>query len=146
MYRAYRRFLPYQDEGIGTVILYLGDHDPSGLDMDRDIHDRLEIYGITDFEVIRIGLTKEQIDTYKPPPNPAKFSDPRATDYVEKHGHVSWEVDALPPQVLDKIVRESIERHMNMKRYNLWEEREEEIKEQLRKFALQVGDYDYRGL
>ncbi len=90
------------------ILLYLGDHDPSGEDMVRDIGSRLLMFGI-DVEVRKLALTIEQVKEYDPPPNPAKMTDPRAAEYVDKHGATSWEVDALPPDVLDRLIRDSLE-------------------------------------
>lgn len=42
MWLAARRFLRYWQAGQTVTILHLGDHDPSGIDMTRDIQDRLE--------------------------------------------------------------------------------------------------------
>ena len=89
------------------IVFYLGDHDPSGEDMVRDIRDRFETFGLSDIDVRKLALTTEQIRQYKPPPNPAKITDPRAAGYIAKFGQTSWEVDALPPRTLrDIIVRE----------------------------------------
>lgn len=44
MWRAAQRFLGYWHEGQAVTILHLGDHDPSGIDMTRDIRDRLELF------------------------------------------------------------------------------------------------------
>src|SRR3990167_191893 len=41
IYGSYERFSEKINEGCKVVILYFGDHDPSGLDMIRDINDRL---------------------------------------------------------------------------------------------------------
>lgn len=41
MYQAYDRFLKSLEYNQKVVILYFGDHDPSGLDMIRDIYDRI---------------------------------------------------------------------------------------------------------
>lgn len=41
LYRAYQRILEAIKDGQTFTILYFGDHDPSGLDMVRDIRDRL---------------------------------------------------------------------------------------------------------
>ncbi len=186
MYEAYKRFANKIQDGKKIVILYLGDHDPSGLDMVRDICQRLMIlfangtdmqnsdvqdvidkwwdesdysdhdlaynddYGfdydkyerlhnIGDmnkardmyvaaqirmwimenkmFEVKHIGLTREQIKQYSPPPNPAKITDPRAAEYIKKNGNISYEVDALRPEVLVSIVRNSIEGIIDMDKY-----------------------------
>ena len=122
MFDSYQRFNAAWGEGQRIRILYLGDHDSSGLDMIRDIEARsLEFFageqGIEDldeakedfgFEIIPIALTMRQINQYDPPPNPAKMTDPRAKDYIAKFGKVSWEVDALPPQVLNQLLENSI--------------------------------------
>ena len=78
--------------------------DPSGKDMTRDIADRLELFG-ADVEVQRIALNWDQIDEFNPPPNPAKLSDSRAGAYIEEFGTESWELDALEPKVLTKLIR-----------------------------------------
>ena len=90
------------------VILYAGDHDPSGLDIPRDISDRLRDFG-ADVTVKRIALTTEQVQQYNPPPNPAKETDTRAAGYIKQHGVYSWELDALDPQVLSDLYRREIE-------------------------------------
>lgn len=114
-------------------ILYLGDLDPSGEDMVRDIEERLNMYcntgqvvdvdailrGEEDFAsyefgtpysvtVEKLALTMEQVDEYDPPPNPAKLSDSRSPAFVERYGHSSWEVDALPPTILRDLIEERL--------------------------------------
>ncbi|KKN65936.1 hypothetical protein LCGC14_0476390 [marine sediment metagenome] len=132
MYDAYRRFSNKINEGKKVVVLYLGDHDPSGLDMIRDIHQRscefligdaVDFVGDDDesnpaFQVRPIGLTMKQIKQFNPPPNPAKVKDPRSTGYIEKYGKVSWEVDALNPETLHKLVRENVEILIDMNLFN----------------------------
>jgi len=107
MYDAANRFLDMIDIGKEGHILYLGDHDPSGLDMIRDIRERLGEFG-AEVEVNPIALTREQVERYDPPPNPAKVSDPRAGWYISRHGRVSWEVDALDPDTLLDLVEGEI--------------------------------------
>lgn len=132
MFESSKRLLEaHHKYGQTPVIIYLGDHDPSGLDMDRDIKERLKEFQ-TPVSFARIGLTKNQINKYNPPPNPAKFKDPRATDYIRKHGRVSWEVDALPPNILDELVRDSIEELLDMSKYEAIKEMEIEAHRRLR--------------
>lgn len=91
-------------------ILHIGDHDPSGLDMTRNITERLQdTFQIRDAKIHRIALNRNQIDKYNPPPNPAKLSDSRSSKYVERHGEYSWEVDALRPDVLSRIIDANID-------------------------------------
>ncbi len=119
MHDAYKRFQKQEDEGKEVYILYLGDYDPSGLDMIRDIRERLEEFGVN-LIVKPIGLTRKQIDKYNPPSNPAKITDPRAKWYIEEYGNTSWEVDALNPKTLHQLVKNNVERLIDM---NLFEKK-----------------------
>ena len=58
--------------------------------------------------VIRLALNMNQVRQYDPPPNPAKLSDSRAEDYVKEHGYSSWELDALSPDVIMKLIEEAV--------------------------------------
>ena len=114
MYDASKRMLAARNRGHEPVILYLGDHDPSGEDMVRDVRDRLQRFG-ADVHVHKVALTMAQVRRYNPPLNPAKLTDSRAHAYVAKYGYSSWEVDALPPDVLHWLIRgeftSNIDRH-----------------------------------
>lgn len=116
-----------------AVVLYLGDHDPSGEDMVRDIKDRLKEFGVKRLTVEKIGLTIAQVRQYNPPPNPAKITDSRAKAYIEKFGQSSWEVDALPPNVLTRLIRLAFDTHIDKNKMNEIKKREETDKELLRK-------------
>jgi hypothetical protein len=116
----------------GGLLLYLGDHDPSGEDMVRDIRDRFYMFRATGVEVRKVALTMAQIREYDPPPNPAKVSDPRAAKYIEEHGDESWEVDALPPEVLNRLLDDAIEEVVDRDRLDAVLEREETDKKLLR--------------
>lgn len=97
------------NQGQMPVLLHLGDHDPSGIDMTRDLRDRLTLFSREmEFRVDRIALTMAQIKEQRPPPNPAKETDSRFEGYSEKYGEHSWELDALKPTYLANLV----ERHV----------------------------------
>ncbi len=134
MHDSFERLQEAEQDGKNTYVLYLGDHDPSGLDMIRDIEDRLNEFGVHP-EVRQIGLTMEQIKEFNPPPNPAKITDPRATKYIEKYGAISWEVDALNPETLHSLVRENVEELIDMDLFNKSLEQEEKDKEKLKKLS-----------
>jgi len=109
MYESAQRFIESaSDAGREMHLLYLGDLDPSGEDMVRDVGARLQLFG-ADVVVEKIALTMDQVKKYKPPPNPAKTTDPRAADYIAKHGSKSWEVDALSPPVLTKLISDALD-------------------------------------
>ena len=56
----------------------------------------------------RIALNMDQVDQYKPPPNPTKQKDTRSNDYIKRFGGSSWELDALDPRVIGDLVRDTI--------------------------------------
>lgn len=128
MYNTAKRFI--RNNGNEGIILYLGDHDASGLHMIIDIQDRLWEFG-ADVAVIPVALTMEQIEEHKPPPNPSKITDPRAEWYISSYGESSWEVDALNPGILNDLVRSNIEEHIDLEIFNSVLEDEKEDKEKL---------------
>lgn len=107
------------------VILYFGDHDPSGLDMLRDIEKRLQMFGVYP-DIIPVALTMPQIKKFNPPPNPAKIKDPRYEWYLERFGPTSWELDALPPEELNRLVEKAITSRIDLSLYNDMLNREKE--------------------
>jgi hypothetical protein len=127
IHNAYERFIERVQNNQEVKILYFGDHDPSGLDMVRDIDERLhfmfengnhaDIWASDYFELIPIGLNKQQIKKYKLPPNPVKLTDSRTPGYIEKHGQNCWEVDALAPNVLTSILETNILKHIDADLY-----------------------------
>lgn len=130
-----------------TVVLHLGDHDPSGIDMTRDIEDRLKLFmgeAHECIEIERMALNYDQVEQYKPPKNPAKLTDSRAKTYVPKYGYSSWELDALNPVTLNSIVRARI---YELRKDGLWKkqlERERRARVTLGVVAqaLRDGEYD----
>lgn len=74
MYRASLRIRNYADCGYKPYIIHFGDHDPSGMDMSRDIVDRVKKTFMADFQFKRVALNMDQIEEYEPPPNPAKLA------------------------------------------------------------------------
>jgi hypothetical protein len=162
MYDSYKRFRGAIDRDQNCKLLYLGDFDPSGIDMIRDIRDRIAEFLSktyfdeheeedmqdgeseeraksflewfeTKFEIIPIALTRDQIDEYDPPENPAKRTDPRAKDFIAEHGTSSWEVDALRPDVLNTVLTEAIELRLDLEVYNEVLQSEEEDRDKLQK-------------
>ena len=111
-------------KGKPTVVLYFGDFDPSGIDIERDLAERLRKYDAGDFKVIRIALTKDQIQQYDLPPMPVKRSDARSEGFLESYGDLSVELDALDPNTLKLMVAQSIAANIDL---DLWSKKEERI-------------------
>lgn len=107
-YDASKRFQQHIADGRTPIVFYLGDHDPSGLDMTRDNREVIELLTGEAIEVRRLGLNWDQIEQYNPPPNPAKMRDSRYGGYVRRFGRECWELDALPPNVLIDLVTNAI--------------------------------------
>lgn len=134
MWQAAQRIRAKESRGKKTIILHFGDHDPSGMDMTRDIQDRLDLFG-TSTLVERIALNLDQVQKYNPPPDPAKLSDTRCREYIRKYGDNSWELDALEPKVLDELIRDQINMYTNSSLLKEAEELQEEEREVLNKVA-----------
>jgi hypothetical protein len=104
MWRASLRLRYWTNSGQQPYIIHFGDHDPSGIDMGRDICERLRRTFASDLEFKRVALTMDQIEEYKPPPNPAKITDSRYSVYVSNYGEQSWELDALEPMKFRQLI------------------------------------------
>lgn len=148
MWTAAMRFKRYVQAGQDVVLLHLSDHDPSGIDMTRDIDDRInDVFGVP-VDVRRIALTMEQVRHYNPPPNPAKQTDSRFEDYVAKYGDESWELDALEPAVLDALIQDHINGIIDRDLFDAMKEQEDDDKDDLRNIASawRSGDFDPKDL
>ncbi|CAK7008631.1 MAG: hypothetical protein ENTB_01369 [Enterocloster aldenensis] len=130
MWSAAQRFIRQKNREKRTII-HLGDHDPSGIDMTRDIQERLEMFG-ADVYVKRVALTMNQIQTYNPPPNPAKITDSRASKYIDQFGDESWELDALEPKVITDLIKNEVTAYRDDAIYQAVCDREEKEKDELR--------------
>ena len=87
-------------DGRQAILLYAGDFDPSGEDIDRDFIARSACWD----KVIRVALGAAQVREYGLPPNPGKATDSRAAGFIERHGElVQVELDALPPETLRSL-------------------------------------------
>ena len=65
-----------------AVLLYAGDFDPSGEDIDRDFIERSACWD----KVIRVALSTDQVRDYRLPANTGKVTDSRAAGFIERHG------------------------------------------------------------
>lgn len=100
-----------------VVVLYLGDLDPSGVDIERFIGEAFEFFGVSEEEVElkRLAITPEQVKKYGLPPRPedaetlAKLQrDPRTAGYTYDY---VVELDALlayAPAEFKELVRKAV--------------------------------------
>ena len=128
-----------------VIVIYLGDHDPSGIDMSRDVEDRLRLFtrhndGDTKaVSVDRIALNMDQIQKLNPPRNPAKLSDSRAAAYIRRFGKASWELDAVEPKALAQLVRDAVTARLDMKLWKRSGTLQETMRKELHRFADNYG-------
>lgn len=120
---AVERYEKHEDKDL--VLLHYSDHDPSGIDMTRDLQARLNKYTYVDISVQRIALVYDQVKQYQLIPNPTKSADTRSPDYRVNYGDSCWELDAIPPNNLQEIVKKSIQEYIDV---DLWNKRVNEIK------------------
>lgn len=126
MWEAGQRLKEKRDQGKDElIIVHLGDHDPSGIDMTRDIGDRLALFSEGEVTINRVALNFDQVRQYKPPPNPAKVTDSRAKSYMAIHGRESWELDALEPRVLTALVQDAVGKYMDEEAFDEAKQREQ---------------------
>jgi len=112
----------------GTVILYFGDLDPSGYEMLPammfTLEDEMGLQGWV--EGVRCALSPEQVEQHDLPTNPdaLKLTDSRARKYIDRFGNLAVELDALRPDVLESLVRGSIESRLYLDRLQAEQETE----------------------
>jgi hypothetical protein len=123
----------------GTVtVLYFGDFDPSGDDMPRSLRDRLSFLG-AEPELVKVALTAEDIERYHLPPDPAKLSDTRAAAFIEAHGNVSVELDALPVDVLRERIVSEVEARLDVKAIDKLRKQDKREREKIKKALAGIG-------
>lgn len=140
MHAAAKRLQRWARIGYTPIIFHLGDHDPSGIDMSRDIQDRLHLFA-PDVEILfeRLALNFDQVERYRPPPNPAKETDSRHGSYALRYGRSSWELDALNPTTLATLIENAVLAIRDEPRWNAAVERQEVERKEL---AAAAGRWD----
>jgi hypothetical protein len=136
MYEMGKEFGDLIDEGVTPVVLYLGDHDPSGINMPRVAQRDLSMFAGEEIEVRRLALNLDQVRQLRLPPNPAKRSDQRYGAYVEEFDtDKSWELDALDPPYVDQLLRGAISGYVDKTRWKAAKARQKKNQDLLTKVA-----------
>lgn len=116
-YEAAKRFQSIIDAGQTPIVFHLGDHDPSGLHMTDENREKFKLLVGKKIEVRRLALNIGQVRKYRLPPNPAKETDTRFEGYEREFGTKSWELDALPPKVIQQLIRDNVSRLIDRKKW-----------------------------
>lgn len=129
-------------------IIHLGDHDPSGIDMTRDLAERLYLFVTSqddgmlgDNNMRRVALNMDQIRKLNPPSDPAKQSDARYRRYAKQHGEECWELDALEPKFLVDLVRKEVGACIDDRKK--WNERVEAVKDARARLLKVAEQWDH---
>ena len=123
------------------LVLYLGDHDPSGVQMQDANQQTLADELGCEVEFKRVALLAEDVVRYDLPVNPdaLKKTDTRAGAFVAQYGEVAVELDALPPATLVERIQQAIEENLDLPAFNrqveLWRSETAEL-EQRRRIAM----------
>jgi len=115
-------------------VCYFGDFDPSGEDIFRDVRERLARYG-AEVDCERLALSLAQIEEYDLPPAMAKKTDTRTPGFVARHGDVAVELDALPPDALEKLVEAAILETLDLSEFEATRAEEQELQVELDEWA-----------
>lgn len=124
-----------------TYVLHLADHDPSGLNMTRDLENRFSKYEADFIQVERIGLNIDQVRQFNLRPNPVKKADSRSAEYVQTFGNDCWELDALPPDELQKLIVKEIEKYIDSEAWEITEEEIEEGKREIKQKLVKIMEF-----
>jgi len=138
-------YLYEASERLGDVdkpitILYFGDLDPRGRDIERFITETLEDFGV-EVNVQRVALTKQQVEAYNLPPAPTKKTDTMARQWIETEGDAVWELDALEPNLLMQLVEQAVLQHFNQALF----EKRNELQRQYREKINQIVEKLFPG-
>ena len=91
---------------------YLGDFDPSGFDLERDLIAKLTRYCRRPFTWERLGVNAADFNEFDLLRLKPKDTDRRYRKFVATHGQDCAEVDAIPSTELRRRVRDAVEQYI----------------------------------
>ena len=137
----------YRVIGRPVTCLYIGDFDPSGLDIGRSVEERLARYGAAGVQFTRIAVTPGQVASGGLPghglnPNHPASVRRRFTEVCDEHGipHEAVEAEAMPPAELRELVRDAIEEHIDPRQWETEQAVEAEERRMLSALATSGGE------
>lgn len=139
------RLLEQQEAGKQVHVLYCGDFDPSGLDMEEGhLAEGMQFFGL-DIDFHRISVNLEQIKQYNLPEMPNEketvekaMRDPRLKKFVAEYGRLLLvEVDAMlaiVPDEFKNIIRNSVDEYFDEEIYEETKKLQAEKAEKKRRY------------
>lgn len=136
LYEAGRRLRDVLEREKQVWIFYLGDHDPHGLEMSRDLAARLKLFARSEkIRVERVALSQAQIAYYDLPADPVPITDVRLKEYAEQFGTKGWELEAFPAAELRALIVSSIANIIEPEAFRSAEASEAKTREFLKQLA-----------
>jgi hypothetical protein len=127
----------YEESGKNKLILLiLTDHDPDGDEIAQSFcRSMRDDFGIENIHPVRVALTREQVNVLGLPPiMQAKDTSRNYQKFFDKHGGDVFELEAVPPEKLQQILKDAILSVIDIDAFNREQELEEadrlEIQEQ----------------
>ena len=115
-----------------TVILHLGDYDPSGVSIFDAVAEDVTAFvnkdrrhGLIDVRFKRVGLTAGQVRAFELPTAPPKKTDSRAASWRGE----TCQLEALPPDMIATLLSDKISQYIDFEKFN--EDIEAEQKERV---------------
>ena len=129
-----------------TVVLHVGDFDPSGVHVFSNLSEDVRAFvddmsigaDIVQFE--RIAVTEHQIAALGLPTAPAKTTDARSFDGIDGDGTSTVQAEAIDPAMLAQIVEDAILAYWDESAAKALLEREAEEKARLERWLERAGD------
>jgi hypothetical protein len=118
---------------------YIGDHDPSGRDIERSIRERLSRFSGRDFTMKRLAVEPEHFDQYNIIPLDPKKKDTRYAKFVEKYGPRCAEVEAIPANDLRDMVEGAIRSHIPTAEWQRLQNIEEQERQTWQQMLNRIG-------
>ena len=134
MWNAAMRFKGWTElNGEAGTILYWGDFDPSGENIPEVMGRELARYGAHP-NIIVCALREEDIGKYNLAPNKTKHTDTRTRGFIERHGDVAVELDALPIEILEERIGVELQMYLDTDALERTKQKEEDEQERFEAF------------
>jgi hypothetical protein len=119
----------FEKSGKDRLVLFvLSDFDPEGEDIAETFARSMrDDFGIEGIFPIKVALTAEQVEDMELPPlNKAKRSSSRYEEFVGIHGDDVFELEAVPPDELGRILDDAITNVLDVDAFNAEIDKEKE--------------------
>jgi hypothetical protein len=128
LYENCMRLLKVEESGKEIHILYFGDLDPSGDNMEDHLDEAFGYFGLGEIDFQRVAVTEEQVEEFNLPTEPESKetiekvnNDTRKNGFIRKYGKLYVvELDALlaiVPNEFKLIVQESVDQFFDTRIY-----------------------------